>query len=319
MTRPDPESRRNPPGAHLGAGGSAYAFLFFPMAILTVFVLAPTIIGLGLSFFEWKGGPLWTGAGGWNLPTFVGLQHYRSLLSDPDIRHGLINTIAFVVGSVPISVLVAFVLAVAVNSPWFRGKALVRTLLFMPTIVSIVAVGFVWRWVLNDSAGILNWFLSLLGYNDPPNWLADGYWPLFWIVVVQIWRQIGFCLVLYLAALQAVSPSLYEAAAIDGATRLGSVRHITWPMVAPMTAFLMVTGVISALQVFDLVFIMTGENETRYTTVLNLEIFREFSYGSFGYAAAIGVLIFVITIAATALQLAAFGTRHPKAAGRAAK
>ena len=288
----------------------AYGFLTLPVIVLTTFVLLPTVAGLLLGFFQWSGGALWTSETGWQLPTWVGLANFRRLMVDPNISAGIFNTIVFVAATVPVSVLIAFAIAVLLDAPWFRGRTLVRTMIFMPTIVSIVAIGFVWRWVLNDEAGLLNWALSGLGISATPRWLIDGYWPLFWIVVVQIWRSIGFCAVLYLASLQSVPRSLYEAAALDGASRFEVVRSITWPMVGPMTTFLLVTGVIGALQVFDLVFIMTGRSETPYTTVLNLEIYRQFTYGAYGYAAAIGVLIFAMTLLATAGQLAWFGRRR---------
>ncbi|MCL4220466.1 MAG: sugar ABC transporter permease [Phycisphaerales bacterium] len=287
--------------------GTAWAFIAFPLAILAVFVLIPTVVGLSLSLFQWSGGPLWTQADGWRLPVWVGLDNLTRMASDPRIGAGLRNTLIFVVASVPPTVLIAFALAVLLDAEWFRGRALIRTMVFMPTIVSIVAIGFVWRWVLDDQAGLLNWILSLVGVTDPPRWLVEGWWPLTWIIIVAVWRGIGFCVVLYLAALQAVPKSLYEAAALDGAHRFQVIRHITWPMVRPMTAFLLITGVIGSLQVFDLVFIMTGRTETLRTTVLNLEIYRNFTYGSYGYAAAIGVLIFALTAIVTAGQLAWFG------------
>src|SRR5207247_2340492 len=113
----------------------------------------------------------------------------------------------------------------------------------------------------------------------------------------------------YLAALGSISETLYEAAEIDGASRAGILRHITWPQVAPMTAFLLITGVIGALQVFDIVFVMTGQTaETSATNVLNLSIYRQFTYGQYGYAAAIGVVIFALTAIATLAQLWWFRT-----------
>ncbi|GAB4383549.1 MAG: sugar ABC transporter permease [Phycisphaerales bacterium] len=286
---------------------TAYAFLAFPLAVLAVFVLVPTVLGLLLSLFQWSGGSLWTAEQGWSLPVWVGLDNIQRMLGDPRLAAALRNTLIFVVASVPPTVLIAFALAVLLDAEWFRGRSLVRTMVFMPTIVSIVAIGFVWRWVLDDHAGLLNWVLSLVGIDNPPRWLVEGSWPLVWIIIVQIWRSIGFCAVLYLAALQAVPSSLYEAAAIDGANRFQIVRSITWPMVRPMTTFLLITGVIGALQVFDLVFIMTGRAETLRTTVLNIEIYRNFTFGSYGYAAAIGVLIFTLTLIATAAQLLWFG------------
>jgi multiple sugar transport system permease protein len=291
---------------------SPYAFIAFPTAILAAFVLVPTLAGIVLSFFQW-------GGGAWDTIDFVGLKNYRDLLGSPATGPALINTIVFVIGTVPISVVVAFGLAVLVDAPWFRGKSVARTLLFMPSIVSIVAIGVVWWWLLYAEGGLIPALLRLLGV-DPPDFLnggavpvigriggADGVtiltWPMLSIIFVQVWRMIGFCLVLYMAALSTVNRNLYEAAEVDGASRWAVVRHITWPQVAPMTAFLFITGVIGALQVFDIVWIMTQGRETDATNVLNLYIYREFTHNRYGYAAAIGVVIFAITLGVTLAQL----------------
>lgn len=273
---------------------NAYLFIAFPLTILFVFTLLPTILGLGLSFFSWEADGV----------RFVGLKNFEALLADDKMPPALINTLKYVACSVPPTVIGAFFLAVLVHARWFVGKTIVRTIIFLPTVVSIVAIGFVWRWVLNDDAGLLNWALSLAGVADPPNWLQDGTWTFWWIVIVSVWRGVGFCLVLYLAALGNIPESLYEAAELDGASRWSIVRHVTWPQVAPTTAFLLVTGVIGALQIFDIVYVMTGESETNATNVLNLYIFRQFTYGQYEYAAAIGVVIFLLTLVATVAQLA---------------
>lgn len=279
---------------------NAYVFLAFPLTILFVFTLLPTILGLGLSLFSWGGGDA----------RWVGLANFRALLQDDKFGPALRNTLLYVVLSVPPTVLLAFALAVLVNAKWFVGRTIARTIIFMPTVVSIVAIGFVWRWILDDQAGLLNWGLGLVGIASTPNWLQDGQWPFAWIVIVSVWRALGFCLVLYLAALSGVNESLYEAAELDGASRWGVVRHVTWPQTAPTTAFLLVTSVIGALQIFDLVFVMTGQSETDSTNVLNLYVYRQFTYGQLGYAAAIGVVIFGLTLLATAGQLAILAGRR---------
>jgi multiple sugar transport system permease protein len=261
------------------------------------------VLGLGLSLFSWSGEDV----------RFIGLANYRALLEDDKFGPALRNTLLYVLLSVPPMVIAAFGLAVLVNARWFVGRTIVRTIIFMPTVVSIVAIGFVWRWVLNDRSGLLNWMLGLIGIADTPSWLQDGWWPFAWIVIISVWRGLGFCLVLYLAALSSINESLYEAAELDGASRWNVVRHITWPQTAPTTAFLLVTGVIGALQIFDIVFVITGESESSVTNVLNLHVYRQFTYGQFGYAAAIGAVIFLLTLLATAFQLAVLtrGRRSP--------
>lgn len=276
------------------------------MAVLFVFTLLPTVAGLVLSLFEWDGG-----TGG----RFVGVGNFAALLRDPRFGPALKNTLVFVAGTVPVTVAAAFLLAVAVHARWFVGRTVVRTLLFLPTIVSIIAIGFVWRWLLDDQGGLVPAAVRACGVRDVPSFLQGGpvvvmghelewlTWPMVSVIGVSIWRGVGFCVVLYLAALSQVNESLYEAAAIDGAARRQMLRHVTWPQVAPMTLFLLVTGVIGALQVFDIVWAMTNGTETMGTTVLNLYVFREFQQSRLGYAAAIGAVIFGLTAAATAGQL----------------
>ncbi len=283
-----------------GSSLPAYGFLAFPLAALFLFTLAPTIAGLGLSLFAWDGG---------GVPRFVGLSNFEDLWADAAFRPALRNTLLFVALSVPPTVVIGFLLAVAVNASWFAGKTIARAAFFLPTILSIVAIGFVWRWLLDPEAGLVNWALRGVGLEQPPDWLNDGWWPMASIVLVSVWRGVGFCMVLYLASLGSISRSLYEAAEVDGAGPWSVVRHVTWPQVAPTTAFLLITGVIGALQVFDIVFVMTGQVESDRTNVLNLYVYRQFTYGQLGYAAAIGVVIFTITILATLAQLAWYALR----------
>lgn len=294
----------------LRRSASAYAFLAFPLAILFLFTLLPTVAGLGLAFFQWDGG---------QPPRFVGLDNFALLLADPRFLPALWNTVRYVLATVPLTVVFGFLLSLALHAKWFRGKVLIRTAIFLPTIVSIVAIGFVWRWLLDDQGGLVPALYSNFVHQldlasirpvflplDPPSMLQDGDWPMRWVMIVTIWRGVGFCMVLYLAALAGIPDHLYEAAAVDGASDREMVRHITWPMVAPMTAFLLVTGVISGLQVFDIVWAMTAGTETGATRVLNLFVYREFQQSRLGYAAAIGGVIFALTIAATAAQLVLF-------------
>lgn len=286
----------------------AYGLLLVPMAVLALFVLLPTVLGLATSVFQWDGS---------GSPRFVGAQNFRALADDRRFIPALANTIIFTALTVPAQVLAGFGLAALVNARWFVGRTLARTMLFLPTIVSVVAIGFVWRWMLDERAGLLPGLLSAVGV-APPNFLEGGAivsgpwgvtlsWPLLSIAAVQVWKMAGFCMVLYLAALQSVGEQLYEAAEIDGANRWQVLTRITWPCVAPMTIFLLVTGVIGALQVFDVIWAMTGQAESDATRVLNTMIFREFQQSRYGYASALGVVIFVLTAGVTWMQLARRG------------
>ena len=277
-----------------------------PLTVIFLFSALPALAGIGLSFFELS-----------NASTlrFVGLANYRAALAeDPMLRAAIRNSLVFALGSVPVSVFGGFLLAVALNARWFRGRTLCRTLVFLPTVVSIVAIGYLWTWVLDAQSGLLNTALDVTGLSGllfrggPPMWLGDSPLALGALMGIHVWRTLGFGVVLYLAALSSVPRSQYEAIMLDGATPWQATWHVTWPAVRPMTAFLLITGVIGALQVFDLVFIMTG-GAGRWTTVLNVQLYAEFTNNRLGYAAAIGVIVLLLSAVVTVLQFRWFRRR----------
>jgi len=278
---------------------NGWAFIAFPLLVIGVFTALPTAAGIVLSFFEWDGG---------EHGRFIGLENYRALLiNDPQCLYALRNTIIFAVATVPITTVLAFLCAVALHAPWFVGRTALRTVFFMPTVISIVAVGFIWRWMLDPQSGLVNAGLRAAGIDvllggEAPLWLGDTPWALAAIICVQVWRNLGFCIVLYLAALGQTPRSLYEAAGVDGAGSWRTTWHIVCPTMRPMTAFLFITGAIWALQVFDLVWMMTGGAEQRYTDVLNAHLYREFAANRLGYSATVGVLVLVLSATVTAAQ-----------------
>jgi len=276
---------------------SAWGFIAFPLVIVFLFTALPTVAGVGLSFFEWRGS---------GLPRFIGLQNYAAAFSEPAFWYALRNTLIFAIVTVPLTVGLAFLIAVALEAPWVRGRTLLRTVFFLPAIVSIVAIGFIWRWVLDPTpSGLLNHVLLAIGISQDhlPDWLGNNPWGLFTIIFVSVWRGLGFSVVLYLAALTNVPRSLYDAAAVDGAGSWQTMWHVTRPGVQPMSFFLLVTGMIGALQVFDLVLVMIGTNQQAWTDVLNLFLYREFTASRLGFAAALGVVVLGLTLAVTVLQL----------------
>jgi ABC-type sugar transport system permease subunit len=279
----------------------------FPLLVVGVFTAVPTLAGIGLSVFEWDGG---------RRATFVGLENFRALLSaDPQFWFAARNTVLFALVSVPLTTITAFGLAVALHAPWFRGRTIAQTIIFLPTVVSIVAVGYIWRWVLDPQSGLLNSALAALRFDavlggELPLWLGDTPWALAAIVTIHVWRNLGFCTVLYLAALGRVPASLFEAAGVDGAGSWRTTLHVTWPSVRPMTVFLLITGSIWALQVFDLVWVITGGAGQRWTDVLNVHLYREFAANRLGYAAAIGVVVLALSAVVTVAQLRWARTRE---------
>jgi multiple sugar transport system permease protein len=288
---------------HRGRVESGWWFAAFPLAVIFLFTALPTAFGAGLSLFAWDG------AGG---ARFVGLQNFQvAAARDPQFGAALRNTLVFTVATVPVTVVGAFLFAVAMHARWFVGRTLARTLFFLPTVVSIVALGYIWRWVLDPHAGLLRYAMEAVGIpgDAVPPLLGDSPWALAALMFIHAWRQLGFCVVLYLAALAGVPPSLYEAASVDGAGSWRATWSIAWPSVRPMTMFLLVTSGIAALQVFDLVWVMTGGAPQRWTDVLNTHLYREFTAGRLGYAATIGVIVLALTAVITAAQFRVFGER----------
>jgi multiple sugar transport system permease protein len=277
-----------------GSSRSAWSFLAFPMAVIVMFTALPMAAGIGLSFFEWDGG---------GAPRWVGLLNYTTALRhDTQLHLALRNTTIFAAVTVPATVVLAFMIAAALEARWFRGAVLARTLYFVPTVMSIVAVGFVWQWMLNPRSGLVQAVVgSALG--ERPDWLGDSWLGLSALMLVHVWRNLGFGVVLYTAALASVSRTMRDAARMDGAGPWRGTWLITWPAVRPMTAFLLVSGAIWALQVFDLDIVMTGPSPQRWNDVLNTHVFREFQNGRLGYAATVGVVVLVISALVTWAQL----------------
>ncbi|MBL1215903.1 MAG: sugar ABC transporter permease [Planctomycetes bacterium] len=277
---------------------SPWGFIAFPLAIVMLFTALPTLAGLLLSLFEWSGG---------GSPRFIGLKNYTDLIASSAFWPALCNTLLFAAFTVPLTVFFAFLIAAALNAPWFIGRTTMRTIFFLPTVVSIVAIGFIWSWVLDSTdAGLLNHVLTdIVGLPRAwlPEWLGNNPWGLASVIMVSIWRGLGFSIVLYLAAVSNVPRALYDAAAVDGANSWQTLWNVTWPGVRPMTVFLLITGLIGALQVFDVVLVMIGEGGQRWTDVLNLYLYREFTNNRLGFAAAIGSVVLLLTVIMTVAQL----------------
>jgi len=273
-----------------------YWFISFPLAILALFVVVPAFGSVLLSFFQFNGSMD-------QPPTFLFLDNYKRLFFYEPLFWGTMrNTFVFAMCVVPLTVGLGFLFALALNARWFIGKNLVRTLVFLPTVVSIVAVGFVLQWMLNPSFGLLNGFLDVFGIPPQP-WLGSPRLALPCIIAIAVWQGLGFSTVIYHAALQNIPESYLEAASLDGATPWQQARLITWPLVTPTTVFLLITGWIGAFQVFDLVYIMTNGGPANSTNVINNLLYRMFLENQLGYAASISVVLFLVILSITLLYV----------------
>jgi multiple sugar transport system permease protein len=275
-------------------------------------LIAPTGLGLAV-FYMWPvlqtaylsfthAGPF----GGANV--WTGLDNYRQLLADAELRHALVNTLLYTALGL-VGVPVAIVFAALLCRPGLRGVAIYRTLFFLPVVTTPVAVAMIWRWLYNGDFGIINYLLSLVGLHGP-HWIADGRTALYAMVVIGIWMSLGYNLVILMAGIKAIPRDYYEAAQLDGAGSVKQFFAITLPLLSPSTFFITVVSVIGSLQLFDLVYVLTGGGGNARTnpafprteTVVYLFYDKAFQTNDKGYAAAIAMVLLLLIVAATAVQ-----------------
>lgn len=230
---------------------------------------------------------------------FIGLDNYKALLEDDNVWQAVINTFKYMIVEVPVSMVIALGLAVLLNKK-IKFRSMFRTIFFLPMIVASAAVAMVWRWLYNSDFGLIN---HIIGKNI--NWISSGNTAIYAIAVIGIWSIIGYNMVLFLASLQEVPRDFYEAASLDGASGFQKFLHITVPMISPTIYFVAVTRIISALQVFDLIYmVMDNTNPALYKTQSLVYLFYKESFinGNKGYGSAIVVLLLVIIMVITVFQ-----------------
>lgn len=232
---------------------------------------------------------------------FVGLDNYAQALSDPIFQQGAINTVIFVVVGVPLTLAAALAAAVALNKGITRFRSLYRVGFYTPVVTSIVAIAVVWRFLLQPDTGLINTALGWFGI-DGPNWLGDQNTALGSLIAMVIWRNFGTGMIIFLAGLQAVPTQLLEAASIDGAGAWQRFRNVVLPIIRPTVLFVMVTTTIGYLQFFEEPFVMTKGGPLNSTISASMYTYQQFSFGNYGFAAALSYLIFVVIAIITAVQ-----------------
>jgi ABC-type sugar transport system permease subunit len=262
-------------------------FLAFP--ILASFILSFTSFGL-----RDLANPIGT--------TFVGLKNYIDLLGDSKFWTSLLNTFYFVVVGVPLTLALGLLIANALNRGVTRFRTAFRVGYYLPVITSIVAIAVVWRFLLNPDVGLVNMLLGAVGINGPA-WLADPVLAMPAIIAMAVWRNLGFAMVVFLAGLQAIPASLYEAASIDGAGRWQAFRFVTIPMLRPTILFMTVITTIGYLQLFEEPFVMTDGGPLDKTLSVTMYMYQQgFKFFHQGYASAVAYVLFVIVAFAAFLQ-----------------
>jgi multiple sugar transport system permease protein len=273
-----------------------YAFLTPQLIGLIVFMLGPLVFALILSFSSWDG---------FGSRTFVGLQNFIDVWKSSQLRQSWLNTAWFTVLQVPGLMITGFFFAFFIQKAG-RLKPLYRVFFFAPQVTSSVAVAAIWLWLLNPEISPINSVLKSVGIPNPPNWLQDPKSVIPAIVLVSIWQGLGYMIVMFIAGLENVSPTLLEAADIDGASEWQKLRRITVPLLSPTILFLSTTSIIGSFQVFDYIYFFfdTSAPANAHTIVYDIVnvAFREFR---FGFAAAIAIYLFLVLLILTGLQLLA--------------
>lgn len=275
---------------HLGA---ALLFLLPTIIVLGMFNVYPSFYSFYLSLFEWDGFT--------PKRTFVGIGNYARLLGSYEFWNSLRVTTIYATGVTLGSLAIGLVVAALLNRRML-GRSFYRTLYFLPVITPTVAAGMVWKLLFDPTKGAVNQLLAMFGISGP-GWLSDPLWSLVAVIIVGIWKRVGFNMVVYLAALQNIPRIYYEAAAIDGASAWYTFIRITVPLLMPSTLFLGVTSLIDAFQIFDLVYVMTAGGPLKATDVLGYYLYRyAFRYHELGYACAVAYIILTIIFIITLLQ-----------------
>lgn len=268
---------------------SAWLFLLPSFVGFLVFIAIPVVAAFAIAFLRWN---LFSG------PRWAGLTNFSLLLDDPAFQDALWNTVYFTVVSVPLTVVVGLGIALLVNQS-FRGVVVFRSLLLMPYVTVTVAIGFVWTWLYIPQGGMLNTILGLFGIPGP-QWLTDSAWAMPALILMSVWKNFGFGMVIFLAGLQAIPAELYEAATADGASAWRKLRSVTLPMLSPSTFFVCVTSIITSFQVFDQALVMTNGGPGTSTTTLVMYIYRTgFQNFNEGYASVQALVLFLIVLLAT--------------------
>lgn len=278
---------------------AGWLFVAPALALIAVFFVLPALAALLLSATDFD---VYTVADPRRL-RLVGLANYARLLDDPRVWTALRNTLWFVLVAGPASIAVSLAAALLVDARVVRGRAVFRTIFFLPVVTTLVAVAVVWRYLYHPRFGLLNQLLGVVGL-DPVDWLGDPAWALPALALLAVWKNFGFNMLVFLAGLQAIPERLFEAARLDGAGRWQELRHVTLPMLVPTFVFVGVITTIGYLQLFAEPYVMTQGGPADSTLSVVLLMYEEgFRWWNLGYGAAIAFLLFALILLVSLVQL----------------
>ncbi len=266
------------------------AWIFILPAILGtfIFIVIPVICSFGLSFADWDL---------LNPIKFVGMDNYKLLFKDGLFYKILTNTVVFALSTSILGVIIPLILASILNSK-IRGSEFFKTAYFLPFITPMVVIGIIWAWIFDPNIGLLNQVLHI-----NINWLYDSKFALSALIIVSVWKLIGYNMIIFLSSLSSISNSMFEAAKIDGANAFQTFKYVTIPLLSPTIFFVIIITAISSFQVFDLIYLMTQGGPFDSTNVLVYAIYKNaFEYFNVGKASAIAYVLFAIILVLTLIQ-----------------
>ncbi|HPZ14118.1 MAG TPA: sugar ABC transporter permease [Bacillota bacterium] len=276
----------------------AYMFLAPALVLMMVFVVIPVVASFVISLTDFDIFAL----ADWSNAKFIGFDNYVRLFQDELFWKALSNTLYFVAVGVPLAIVLSLILAVLLNSPFNHAKDLFRVGYYLPSITETVAIAVVWRWVLNPRYGILKRALEIFGLPSP-NWLGDPRWAMPAIIMMAVWKGLGHNALIFLAGLQSIPSTVYEAAQIDGADGWEQFRFITLPLLAPTTFFVAIMTLIGYLQLFAEPYTLTDGGPLDATLSIVLYMYRHgFKFFNLGYASAMAYVLFAMIFVATLLS-----------------
>ncbi|MBZ5589391.1 MAG: sugar ABC transporter permease [Acidobacteriia bacterium] len=277
------------------------AFVAPALGLIVVFFVLPVVAGFLLASTDFDIYAIRDLA----TARFIGLANFAALLHDPVFWKALGNTFYFVLVGGPLSVAVSLGVAMILNARLVRFKGLFRTVYFAPVVTTMVAVATVWRFLYHPRFGVLNQLLGVVGI-APVNWLGDPHWAMPAIILMSVWKNFGYNMIIFVAGLQSIPGTLYEAARVDGAGPMQQLRHITLPSLRPMLVFVSIITMIGYFQLFTEPYVLTGGTGGPLNATLSLVMYmykQGFRWWNIGFGATVALVLFLIILAGTLLQL----------------
>jgi len=268
--------------------------------------LLPSILVFAVFKYYVLGYNLYLSLTSWNFfsqaKRFIGLKNYIHIFEGKFFWKVLMNTLSYTLGATILATLLGFIFAVLLFKKRSVSGSIFKTLFFIPNITTASAMAILWVWIFDPLFGLSGQIFSIFGA-ESPHWLTDPNLAMLVVISLSVWRSAGYVMLIYISGLTSIPSELYEAATVDGASKFQQLRYITIPLLSPTTLFLLMTSVISAMQVFDIVAVMTNGGPFGATTVLNFYIYQKaFGESRAGYAAALSILLFLLILSFTLVQ-----------------